>query len=227
MASRCPREKGNISLAGPANNPGNRTITRSPCECAHQPTPLFIDTFRAKTTDIAKREPITKSRLSLSYHAETFSPRVPLILVPFFFFLFAFLLLFYHFCLPENARIPSYHLPDGQWIHLFANAKAEGKMDDREAWLSRSLEEYMDHRQNEKNIRGWIIFLFLFRLSSILNFSIFESLKINLLEMYFFFLFKERKYRMFESKILKIFFEKTRDFYENDRWNVRNKNKMD
>lgn len=32
---------------------------------------------------------------------------------------------------------------------------------------------------------------------------------------------------MFESKILKIFFEKTRDFYENDRWNVRNKNKMD
>lgn len=91
MASRCPREKGNISLAGPANNPGNRTITRSPCECAHQPTPLFIDTFRAKTTDIAKREPITKSRLSLSYHAETFSlvsPRVPLILVPFFFFPF-------------------------------------------------------------------------------------------------------------------------------------------
>lgn len=92
MASRCPREKGNISLAGPANNPGNRTITRSPCECAHQPTPLFIDTFRAKTTDIAKREPITKSRLSLSYHAETFSlvsPRVPLILVPFFFFSFS------------------------------------------------------------------------------------------------------------------------------------------
>lgn len=63
-----------------------------------------------------------------------------------------------------------YHLSDGQWIHLFANAKAEGKMDDQEA---RGREEYMDHRQTEKNEKNY------WRMRHLFSFLLFGLLSID------------------------------------------------
>lgn len=80
-------------------------------------------------------------------------------LIPFPFF-FAFLLLFYH----VFRRMFPYHLSDGQWIHLFANAKAEGKMDDQEAWLevARNIWIIVRLKKMRKIIGGCAIFFLFF-----------------------------------------------------------------
>lgn len=166
-----------------ANNPGNRTITRSRSNA--RSTPPFIDTFRAKTTDIAKREPITKAgslylitrkpfrsfrpapRLAYAY-SFSFFLRVSSSVLP---------------RLPENAPVP----PLWRTVDPFIR-KCQGRgKDGRSGGLARGREEYMDHRQTEKNEKNYwrMRHLFSFLLFGLLSidpwFFRFESLKINVI----------------------------------------------
>lgn len=143
MASRCPREKGNISLAG---RPITQVIGQLHARLRMRAAPPFIDTFRAKTTDIAKREPITKAGFFILSRGNLFlrfAPRLvsrpppALRLFPSLFFSPSR----FFFCSTTSSGECYYgrttSLTDSGSIYS-QMPRPRRKMDDPEAWLSRS-----------------------------------------------------------------------------------------